>query len=157
LSARAFNSPDGWFRLEAPRGNWQWFEMRAFDGDADPRWPDGAHQTVAWFVRSSGQLDHFVVMESYDPSAKLLDEDYRKELERGTMRSATPNETISDFRSEWIGVPTEKSIRYSYKVVKSTGGTKETVYRFAHVTGWEHKVILQTSSATRDEPREFTR
>jgi len=36
LQAAMFNSPDGWVSIHSPEGS-EWFEMRAFDGDADPR------------------------------------------------------------------------------------------------------------------------
>lgn len=154
VKGRTFSSPDGWFKVDAPAARWEWFEMRKFDGDADPRWPDSVHQMVGWMVRDPENGDAFTVLESYNPFAKMMDDVFFRELEPQTRKGATPDEKISDFHAEWIGVPEEKSIRYWYKVEKKSG---QTVYRFAYITGWQHKVFLQAFSDKPEEPRIFTR
>ncbi|HYM59881.1 MAG TPA: hypothetical protein VEZ11_03195 [Thermoanaerobaculia bacterium] len=154
LKGGTFYSPDGWFQIGFQAGRWEWFEMRSFDGKADPRWPDAVNQTVAWYVREAKGDNTFVVMERYSPNAPPLDDAFMQGIESDTRKGASPGEILSNFSVERIGVPTEGSVRFSYRVVKKSG---ETLYRFAYVTGGEHRVWLQTHAKTAQEPRSFTR
>jgi hypothetical protein len=147
MSEGTFNSPDGWFALHTPNGS-EWFEMRKFDGDADPRWPDGAHPSVAWFVRNPKMPGSLLVMERYSPGAPMLDASYLDGLEGDVRKAARADEPMSDFSAEVITTPVE-GIRYSYR--KKRSGTDR--YEFWYVTGWEHKVFIQATAATREEPK----
>jgi len=151
LNEGTFNSPDGWFAMHTPNGS-EWFEMRKFDGDADPRWPDGAHQSVGWFVRGPKMPGSLLVMERYSPVGPVLDASYLNGLEADVRKAARPDEPISEFSAEVISTPME-GIRYSYR--KKRGGRDG--YEFWYVTGHEHKVFLQTSAAIREEPEWFRR
>src|SRR5437763_16841301 len=75
LRGSTFHAPDGWYTIEGPAG-WEWFEMRAFDGDADPRWPDAVRQTVAWMAQHPKTFDNVVVMETYGPADNEIDEGF---------------------------------------------------------------------------------
>ncbi|HKO55707.1 MAG TPA: hypothetical protein VJ276_07490 [Thermoanaerobaculia bacterium] len=155
LQGKTFHSPDGWFTIEAPSADWEWFEMRAFDGEADPRWPDGAHGTVGWYLRDPKPGGRsFVVMESYSPLAAMMDDKYMSSLEIDTRKGLTPDEAMSNFHAVRINVPTEDSIRFWYEVRKTSG---ETLYRFAYATGWQHKVFILGFAPTPEEPRELKR
>jgi hypothetical protein len=146
LQAAMFNSPDGWFSIHSPQGS-EWFEMRTFDGDADPRWPDGAHHSVALYIRNPKMPGAVVLMESYAADAPMLDDSYLDGLE-GDVRKTHPNETISGFSAVLITQPVE-GIRYSFARSKS-GSTR---YHFWYATGWEHKVFLHADSPTPAEPK----
>lgn len=149
LQAGMFNSPDGWFSIHSPDGS-EWFEMRKFDGDADPRWPDGAHSSVAWYMRNPKMPGSVVVLEQYGAGAPMLDDAYLDDLE-GNIRKTHPGERISEFSAALITWPVE-GIRFSYK--KTEKGSAE--YRFWYITGWEHKVFLYADSATPSEPKRLT-
>lgn len=149
LQAGTFNSPDGWFSIHAPLGS-EWFEMRRFDGDADPRWPDGAHPSVAWFIRSPKMPGSVVLLEQYGANAPMLDDSYLRDLE-GNIRKTHPGEMISEFSAELITEPVE-GIRFSYK--KTEKGS--ALYRFWYAIGWEHKVFLSADSASPAEPKWLT-
>jgi hypothetical protein len=71
-----FHSPDGWFEIHVPM-QYEWFEMRSFDGDADPRWP-AAHQSVAWLSRDLKTFEDLVLVESYSPGADVIGEGFAK-------------------------------------------------------------------------------
>jgi hypothetical protein len=154
LKGTTFNSPDGWFKVDSPPGNWEWFEMRAFDGNADPRWPDPAHHTVGWYAHDTKSGESFVVLESYSPSAAPMDEEYMQGIRSGTLKSATAEEQMSDFTIERLSVPTEDTVRYTYKVVKKGGAT---IYRYAYATGRQRKVFIESFGETLKEPPLFTR
>jgi hypothetical protein len=154
LQGTSFISPDGWFKVDSPPGNWEWFEMRAFDGDADPRWPDPAHHTVGWYARDAKSGESFVVLESFSPSAAPMDEEYMKGIQSGTMKTATADERLSNFTIERLSVPTEDTVRYSYKVVKKGAAA---IYRYAYATGRQRKVFIESFGDTPKEPPLFTR
>lgn len=153
LKGHTFTSPDGWFTVTTPPGNWEWFEMREFDGDADPRWPTGAHSMVAWYIRNPETHEHFTLLESYDPLAGDIDETFINALETGTRNGLTKDETMSNFSIARVRVPTADSIRFSYRIHTKSGD----FYRFAYVDGAEHKVFLQTSSDTPVESKTYDR
>jgi hypothetical protein len=153
LSGSTFLGPDGWFRIDGPQG-WQWFEMRAFDGDADPRWPDSVHGTVGWLVDDPMSFDSFVLLEIYTPGGAIIDDTFMQSFERVTRRHTSADGKLSDFRYELIPIPDKDSAHYSYTLVKKNG---KTVYRHGFVTGMEHKLVLSTSTETPAEPRWFAR
>jgi len=148
LNNGTFSSPDGWFAVHTPDGS-EWFEMRKFDGDADPRWPDGAHDTVAWYVRGAKMSGTLLVMETYHPVGEPLSEPYAQGLEVGVRRALEADETISNFSYQIITTPVE-GIRYTYKKTKKDGSSK---YLFWYVTGMEHKVFMEASAPANDEPK----
>lgn len=154
VRGQTFTSPDGWFSVTTPPGDWEWFEMREFDGDADPRWPDAAHPMVAWFIRNTASGEHFTLLENYDSSEGSIDETYMSAMETGSRNGLTQDQTMSNFSISRVSVPTDDSIRYSYRIQSKSGGD---IYRFAYVTGAEHKVFLQTSSATATESKTYDR
>jgi hypothetical protein len=155
LHGKTFVSPDGWFTIDAPAADWEWFEMRAFDGKADPRWPDGAHGSVGWYLRDPKRAgESLAVMETYSPFANMIDEKYLDELEADTRKALAADEEMSDFHAVPINVPEEGSVRYWYRVKAKSG---ETRYRFAYATGWQHKVFILGFSSTPEEPRELKR
>jgi hypothetical protein len=148
LNGGMFNSPDGWFAVHTPDGS-QWFEMRKFDGDADPRWPDGAHPSVAWFMRNEKTPGGILLMERYAVSAPELNASYLDGLEADVRKAMKADVTVSDFSAELITSPVE-GIRYSF--MKTHKG-KAPFYEFWYVTGWEHKVFIQATAPTRVEPK----
>jgi hypothetical protein len=147
LHGGIFHSPDKWFQIELP-ANWEWFEMRAFDGEADPRWPDGAHDAVAWMVRDPKTFDDVVVMETYNPGGDFINGAYAADFETRTRRAVAP-EVMSDFSSELLTIAGEQSLHYRYKL---TSKTRPALYRFGYATGMEHKVFVTTSDKTAQEP-----
>ncbi len=154
LKERTFHSPDGWFAVDAPSDTWEWFEMRAFDGDADPRWPEASHNTVAWYARDSKGSEDCAIMESYYPSGPMINDSYADGLEDDVRKTISTDQTFSNFVVESIGIPVPSSLRYRYETRKKSG---TVTYHFVYVTGWEHKVFLQTTSATPKEPPLFRR
>lgn len=148
LKGGTFSSPDGWFAVHTPDGS-EWYEMRRFDGDADPRWPDGAHGKVAWYVHSPKMPGGLLVMESYEPGGSTLDGAYAKGIEIGVRRAADADETITDFSYAIITTPVE-GIRYTYKKSKKDGTSK---WLFWYLTGMEHKVFIETSAPANVEPK----
>jgi hypothetical protein len=152
LQGPTFHAPDGWFKIDGPRG-WEWFEMRAFDGDADPRWPDAVHQTVAWMAQHPKTFDNVVVMETYTLSGKEIDDEYMEAFESQTRGAMDRDESLTDFSIQPLSVPTEKSAHYSYTVKKKG----KALYRHGYISGSEHKVFVFTSSETPAEPRWLTR
>jgi hypothetical protein len=156
LHGKTFASPDGWFTIEAPSAEWEWFEMRAFDGGADPRWPDGAHGAVGWYLRDAKPRgESLVVMETYSAVAPMIDDEYMESLEADTRKGMTADESMSDFHAVRINLPTEDSVRYWYKVKKQKSG--ETLYRYAYASGGQHKVFILGFSSKPEEPRELKR
>ncbi|HVR40263.1 MAG TPA: hypothetical protein VMU84_14300 [Thermoanaerobaculia bacterium] len=153
IKGHVFHSPDGWFTVETPAGDWEWFEMRQFDGDADPRWPDGAHPHVAWYIRNAASGEHFTLMETYDVLDGTIDQTFIAGIEIGTKRGLDKGETLTNFAIGPIRVPTDDSIRYAYKITRKTG----SVYRFAYVSGAQHKVYLQTTSDSPVETKTYKR
>jgi len=147
LQASMFNSPDGWFSLHSPDGS-EWFEMRRFDGDADPRWPDDAHHVVAWYMRNP-KMHSLLVMERYAVGAPMLDADYIHDIEKGVRQAGEPGDTFSEFSAALITQPVE-GIRYSYRKTSRDGSIS---YRFWYATGWEHKVFMEASAPTNEEPK----
>src|ERR1051325_2609912 len=110
LHGKTFASPDGWFTVDAPSADWEWFEMRAFNGDSDPRWPDGVHGSVGWMVRDpkpGGR--NFMVMETYSAVSGPIDDAYIERVEADTRKALTPDEEASDFPVVLINVPDERS------------------------------------------------
>jgi len=154
LKGHTFTSPDGWFTVTTPAGDWEWFEMRAFDGDADPRWPDGAHEMVGWYIRNQATHEHFTLLESYNPLGGEIDETFINAMETGTRNGLTKDETLSNFTIARVRIPTENSIRYAYHIHTKAGAD---IYRYAYVTGGQHKVFLQTSTDTPGEPKTYDR
>lgn len=151
LKDGTFTSPDGWFAVHMPEGS-EWLEMRAFDGDADPRWPDDAHQSVAWYVRGPKTPGGVLVMERYVAvGAPELNASYVDGLEDDVRKALKPHESIADFSAEVVTWPVE-GVRYSYLKTWSDG-TKR--YEFWYVTGWQHKVSLHVSGPTNSEPKWF--
>jgi hypothetical protein len=150
LHEGTFHSPDGWFQIHAPAA-WEWFEMRAFDGKADPRWPDSVNQTVAWMARNPKTFDSVVVLETYTPGGDVITGAYAKDFEATTRRSVAPD-TMAEFSAEPIMMSGERSLRFRYKLVRKTG---PPLYRFGYVTGMEQKVLLSTSDEKADEPKWF--
>jgi hypothetical protein len=143
-----FHSPDGWFEIHVPM-RYEWFEMRAFDGKADPRWPDAVNNTVVWLTRDPKTFDDLVVMESYTPGADVITGGYAKDFEVRTREAVKP-ETMSEFSSELLTISGEQSLHYRYKL---TGSTRPPIYRFGYVVGMEHKVLPSTSDANSTEPK----
>jgi hypothetical protein len=143
-----FHSPDGWFEIHVPM-RYEWFEMRAFDGKADPRWPDALNQTVAWLTRDPKTFDDLVVMESYTPGADVIGEAYARAFEERTREAVKP-EVMSDYSAELLTIGGERSLHYRYKL---TGKTRPPIYRFGYVIGMVTKVTLSTSDAKPTEPK----
>src|SRR5258706_13649728 len=150
LRGGTFHSPDDWFQIHAP-ANWEWFEMRAFDGKADPRWPDALNQTVAWLARNPKTFDNVVVMETYTPGGNVITGAYAKDFE-STTRNAVKPETMSEFSSEPLMISGERSFHYRYKLVRKAA---PPLYRFGYITGMEHKAIVSTSDEKPTEPKWF--
>ena len=148
LHAGTFHSPDGWFVIHVPM-TWEWFEMRAFDGKADPRWPDAVNQTVAWLARDPKTFDDLVVMESYRPGGDVIMEGFARNFE-GETRKAVEPETVSDYRSELLMISGERSLHYRYKLVRKN---RPPLYRFGYITGMEQKLTLSTSDDKPEEPK----
>ncbi len=124
---------------------------RAFDGKADPRWPDALNQTVAWLARNPKTFDNVVVMETYTPGGNVITGAYAKDFE-STTRNAVKPETMSEFSSEPLMISGERSLHYRYKLVRKAA---PPLYRFGYVTGMEHKVIVSTSDEKPTEPKWF--
>jgi hypothetical protein len=152
LSGRTFHSPDGWFQIDVPAG-WEWFEMRAFDGAADPRWPDAVNQTVAWMVRDPKTFDDLVVIERYTPGGDVILKPYARSFEEQTRKVVEPD-TATEFTTELVTLAGERSLHYRYKLVRKNGAP--ALYRFGYVSGMEHKVTLSTSDKLSVEPPWFT-
>jgi hypothetical protein len=148
LRAGTFHSPDGWFEIHVP-ANWEWFEMRDFDGRADPRWPDAINQTVAWLARDPKTFDDLVVMESYRPGGDIITEGFASSFEDITRKAVEP-ETMSDYSSELLTISGERSLHYRYKLVRKN---RSPLYRFGYITGMEHKLTLSTSDDKPEEPK----
>lgn len=153
LRGSTFLGPDGWFRIDGPQG-WQWLEMRAFDGDADPRWPDAVHGTVAWMVEDPKTFDNFVLLEEYTPGGDVIDDEYMRSFETITRESTAVDGKLSDFRFELIPIPDKNSAHYSYQLLSKDG---KTIYRHGFITGLEHKLIISTSTDTPAQPKWFAR
>ncbi len=151
LSGRTFHSPDGWFQVEVPAG-WEWFEMRAFDGQADPRWPDAVNQTVAWMAQDPKTFDNVVVMETYRPGGDVITGAFVRDFETQTHKAVEPD-TMAELSTSLVTISGEKSFRYRYKLVRKTG---TPLYRFGYVTGMDHKVYVSTSDKSPNEPQWFT-
>jgi len=151
LHGLTFHSPDDWFQVDVPAG-WEWFEMRAFDGQADPRWPDAVNQSVAWWARHPKTLDDVVVLETYTPGGDVIIGAYAKDFETRTRKAVEPD-TMVEFSTETLVISGERSLRYRYKVVRKS---KPPLYRFGYVTGMEHKVIISTSDEKPVEPKRLT-
>ena len=147
LRGGTFHSPDGWFEIHVPI-TWEWFEMRAFDGKADPRWPDAVNQTVAWLARDPKTFDDLVLLETYTPGGAIITEGFAGNFETQTRKAVAP-ETISEYSSELLTISGERSLHYRYRL----GGTGRLRYRFGYVTGMEHKLILSTSDDKPVEPK----
>jgi hypothetical protein len=148
LRAGTFHSPDGWFRIHVPL-NWEWFEMRDFDGSADPRWPDAINHTVAWLARDPKTFDDLVVMESYRPDGDIITESFASSFESITRKAVEP-ETMADYSSELLMISGERSLHYRYKLVRKN---RPPLYRFGYITGLEHKLTLSTSDDKPQEPK----
>jgi hypothetical protein len=153
VKGHTFHSPDGWFTIEVPEG-WEWFEMRHFDGKADPRWPDAVNSPVAWMVREPKTFDDMTVMESYKPNGAVITEDYMRPWEEQMRKSTAADGTMTAFRIEPINIPAPQSAHYAYTLVKKNG---KTIYRHGYMTGMEHKVFLSTTTDTPPEPKWFAR
>ncbi|MEA2240141.1 MAG: hypothetical protein QOC81_4865 [Thermoanaerobaculia bacterium] len=143
-----FRSPDGWFEIHVPM-NWEWFEMRAFDENADPRWPDAVNQTVGWLARDPKTFDDLVVLETYEPGGNVITEGFASAFEARTRKAVAP-EIMSEYSSELLTISGEQSLHYRYRLVKKTG---KAIYRFGYVTGMEHKLMLSTSDDKPEEPK----
>jgi hypothetical protein len=143
-----FHSPDGWFEIHVPM-HYVWFEMRAFDGKADPRWPDALHHTVGWLSRDPKTFDDLVLLESYTPGANVIDEAFTSAFEANTREGVKP-ETMSEFSAELLTISGERSLHYRYRL---SGKTRPPMYRFGYIIGMEHKVMLSTSEKTPEEPK----
>jgi hypothetical protein len=148
LRAGTFHSPDGWFVIHVPV-NWEWFEMRDFDGSADPRWPDAINHTVAWLTRDPKTFDDLVVMESYRPGADVITESFARSFESNTRKAVEPD-TMTDYSSELLTISGERSLHYRYKLVRKN---RPPLYRFGYMTGMEHKLTLSTSDDKPQEPK----
>lgn len=148
LHRGTFRSPDGWFEIHVPL-NWEWFEMRDFDGDADPRWPDSINQTVAWLARDPKTFDDLVVMESYRPGGDIITESYASSFETITRKAVQP-ETMTDYSSELLTISGERSLHYRYRLVRKN---RPPIYRFGYITGMDHKLTLSTSDDKPEEPK----
>ncbi len=148
LHSGTFHSPDGWFEIHVPL-NWEWFEMRAFDGEADPRWPDAINQTVAWLARDPKTFDDLVVMESYRPGGEIITESYASSFESLTRKAVEP-ETMTDYSSELLTIAGEQSLHYRYRLVRKN---RPPIYRFGYITGMDHKLTLSTSDDKPQEPK----
>jgi hypothetical protein len=148
LHEGTFHSPDGWFEIHVPV-HYEWFEMRAFDGNADPRWPDAVNRTVAWLTRDPKTFDDLVVMEVYTPGADVIDDAYATAFEERTREAVKP-EVMSEFSAEVIMIGGERSLHYRYKV---TSKTRPPIYRFGYAIGMVTKVMLATSDAKPTEPK----
>jgi len=143
-----FHSPDGWFEIHVPK-RYEWFEMRAFDGTADPRWPDAVNQTVGWLARDPKTFDDLVVLEMYTPGADVIGEAYARSFEERT-RAAVKPEVMSGYAAEVLTIGGERSLHYRYRL---EGKTRPPLYRFGYIIGMEHKVALSTSDAKPAEPK----
>lgn len=148
LHAGTFHSPDGWFEIHVPI-TWEWFEMRAFDDKADPRWPDAINDTIGWLARDPKTFDDVVVMESYRPGGDIITENFARAFESSTRKAVEP-ETMSDYSSELLTISGERSLHYRYKLV---GKNRPPLYRFGYITGMEHKLTLSTSDDKPEEPK----
>ena len=148
LHEGTFHSPDGWFEIHVPI-TYEWFEMRAFDEKADPRWPDAVNQTVGWLARDPKTFDDLVVLETYEPGAHVIAEAFARSFEVRTRKAVEP-ETMSEYSSELLTISGERSLHYRYRLV---GKTRKPLYRFGYVTGMEHKLMLSTSDDKLVEPR----
>jgi hypothetical protein len=148
LQNGTFHSPDGWFEIHVPM-RYEWFEMRAFDGKADPRWPDALNQSVGWLTRDPKTFDDLVLLEAYEPGGDVINGAYAKDFETRTRNAVKP-ETMSEFSSELLTISGERSLHYRYRL---DGKTRPALYRFGYVVGMEHKVILSTSDANSVEPK----
>jgi hypothetical protein len=148
LREGTFRSPDGWFQIHVPP-NWEWFEMRNFDGDADPRWPDAINHTVGWLARDPKTLDDLAVMESYRPGGELITESFARSFENGASKAVQPD-TMSDYSSELLTISGERSLHYRYKISRKN---RPPIYRFGYITGMEHKLTLSTSDDKPVEPK----
>ncbi|HEX3067641.1 MAG TPA: hypothetical protein VHX14_03625 [Thermoanaerobaculia bacterium] len=148
VHAGTFHSPDGWFEIHVP-ANWEWFEMRDFDGKADPRWPDTLNDTVAWLARDPKTFDDLVVMESYRPGGDVITESYASSFESITRKAVEP-ETMTDYSSELLTISGERSLHYRYKLVRKNHAP---TYRFGYITGMDHKLTLSTSDDKPQEPK----
>ncbi len=148
LRGGTFHSPDGWFEIHVPM-NWEWFEMRDFDGNADPRWPDAINHTVGWLARDPKTFDDLVVMESYRPGGAIITETLARSFENSTRKAVEP-ETMSDYSSELLTISGERSLHYRYKLVRKN---RPPLYRFGYITGMEHKLTLSTSDDKPEEPK----
>jgi hypothetical protein len=147
LRGGTFHSPDGWFEIHVPM-TWEWFEMRAFDRKADPRWPDAVNQTVAWLTRDPKTFDDLIVLEMYTPGGAIITESFARNFEIQTRKAVAP-ETISEYSWELLTISGERSLHYWYRL----RGTGRLRYRFGYVTGMEHKLILSTSDDKPGEPK----
>lgn len=147
LHGGTFHSPDKWFQIDLPP-NWEWFEMRAFDGKADPRWPDAINQAVAWMARDPKTLDDVVVMETYIPVGPIITRAYALDFERRTRKAVEPD-VMTEFSSELIMLAGERSLHYRYKLTRKNG---PPLYRFGYATGMEHKLFVSTSDKKIEEP-----
>ncbi len=147
LRSGTFHSPDKWFQIDVP-ANWEWFEMRAFDGKADPRWPDAINQSVAWMARDPKIFDDVVVMETYMPGGDVIIGAYAKDFESRTRTAVAPD-VMSEFSSEPLTISGERSLHYRYKLTRKSG---PPTYRFGYATGMEHKVFVSTSDKKPEEP-----
>ncbi|HEY4641186.1 MAG TPA: hypothetical protein VII75_07560 [Thermoanaerobaculia bacterium] len=148
LKGGTFSSPDGWFAVHAPDGS-EWLEMQRFDG-GDPRWPDAAHDRVAWYVRGAKMPESLLVMESYRLNGEPLDDAYGKAIEPSVSGEARLHgDTISDYSYQLITTPV-RGIRYTYRKTQKDGTSK---WRFWYATGTKHKVFLESSSAVNVEPK----
>jgi hypothetical protein len=143
-----FHSPDGWFEIHVPM-TWEWFEMRAFDGKADPRWPDALNQAVGWLARDRKTFDDLVVLETYTPGADVIGQSYATDFETRTREAVKP-ETMDEFSSELLTISGERSLHYRYRL---EGKKQPPRYRFGYVIGIEHKLTLSTSDAKPAEPK----
>jgi hypothetical protein len=148
LHGGRFHSADKWFQIDVPAG-WEWFEMRAFDGKADPRWPDAVNQSVAWMARDPKSLDDVVIMETYMPGGDIITGAYAADFESRTRKAVQPD-VMSEFTSEPLMISGERSFHYRYKV---TGKNRAPLYRFGYATGMEHKVFVSTSDKNPEEPK----
>jgi hypothetical protein len=148
LHGGTFHSPDGWFEIHVP-ANWEWFEMRDFDGKADPRWPDALNDTVAWLSRDPKTFDDLVVMESYRPGGDIITESYASSFETITRKAVEP-ETMTDYSSELLTISGERSLHYRYRLVRKN---RPPIYGFGYITGMEHKLTLSTSDDKPQEPK----
>jgi hypothetical protein len=148
LRGGTFHSPDGWFEIHVPT-TWEWFEMRAFNGKADPRWPDAVNQTVAWLARDPKTFDDLVVLETYTPGGAIITESFAGNFETQTRKAVAP-ETMSEYSSELLTISGNQSLHFRYRLAAKTGPPR---YRFGYVTGMEHKLILSTSDDKPVEPK----